>query len=59
MENFKELSLEEAKTIKGGKYYGNGLHVPKHGKPYVNWGQAIQSIGRISYHGWMNGIVKL
>ena len=43
-------------TIKDIHDYGNGVHVDKKGV-HVNWDEAKHDIGRIMYHGWVNGIV--
>lgn len=40
------------------KYYANGLYCNQF-TCRVDWNQARQSIGEISYRGWMNGLSKL
>lgn len=40
------------------KYYANGLYCNQF-TCRVDWNQARQSIGEISYRGWMNGLPKL
>ncbi len=40
------------------KYYGNGLYCNQF-TCRVDWNQARQSIGEISYRGWMNSLPKL
>ncbi|MCM1598843.1 leucocin A/sakacin P family class II bacteriocin [Latilactobacillus sakei] len=39
MKNAKSLTIQEMKSITGGKYYGNGVSCNSHGCS-VNWGQA-------------------
>lgn len=53
MKRFKELSVEEMRQVKGGKYYGNGVYCNKE-KCWVDWNKAQGEIGKIIVNGWVN-----
>lgn len=44
--------------VHADNYYGNGVHCNTH-RCYVDWNQAISSIGNIIYHGFWNGVSSI
>lgn len=56
MKNFEELNIKELEQVSGGKVtkYPNGLYCDSVShRCYVDWNEAIASIGKIVVNGWL------